>query len=341
MADEGEYMEPIEQEPDEEETLVVLMKTTFQKVSKHAKIASLGSYKEVDLNRVLKGNPWFFRNAWLLVKKWERAEDQIDKGLDKVETKMQIWDLPEHCKTPKLGEKIAACMGDVVSCKLFEAGKDQVRFIKATVNMNINTPFMKGTNVGSMKDGLTWVNFKYERLPTFCYYCGKAGQEENNCGKGKQDEERGMYKSKSLGPWIKADITGVRVDTINSRTNKKQQEENKEEGKRKARITEKLMEKLACLSIVDSFESDIGKDNSQAPAITLPGTSSLKRDLEDGIKKGKELHEFIRKKTIEINKQQKGQTKEETRLDLEMSVIDNKETEKEANWKDRKKKERR
>ncbi|QHO12897.1 uncharacterized protein DS421_15g510870 [Arachis hypogaea] len=97
------------------------------------------------------------------------------------------------------------------------------------------------------------------------------------------------------------------------------------------------MEKLACLSMVDSFEADIGKDNSQAPVITLPGTSSPKRDLEDGIENGKELHEFTGKKIIEINKQE-GQTKEETRPDLEMSVKENKETEKKANWKDRKKK---
>ncbi|MED6190090.1 hypothetical protein PIB30_102345, partial [Stylosanthes scabra] len=64
--------------------------------------------------------------------------------------------LSEHCKTSKLGGNIAACMGEVLDCELFETGKGQERLLKATIRMDINTPFMKGTHVGSKTDGLKW-----------------------------------------------------------------------------------------------------------------------------------------------------------------------------------------
>ncbi|QHN87528.1 uncharacterized protein DS421_16g555890 [Arachis hypogaea] len=57
-----------------------------------------------------------------------------------------------------------------------------------------------------------------------------------------------------------------------------------------------------------------------------------------GSKRGRNSMSLQKKKTIEINKQEKGQTKEETRPDLEISVKENKETEKEPNWKEREKK---
>ncbi|MED6125776.1 hypothetical protein PIB30_071904 [Stylosanthes scabra] len=47
-----------------------------------------------------------FRNAWLIVKRLEMNEETLKKRLDKAEIKIQMWELPEHCKTLTLGMKI-------------------------------------------------------------------------------------------------------------------------------------------------------------------------------------------------------------------------------------------
>ncbi|RYR27042.1 hypothetical protein Ahy_B02g061368 [Arachis hypogaea] len=67
------------------------------------KIYQIFFQKETDLDRVLKGSPWYFRNSWFLLLKWDRSEDPVEKTLDKADIKVQIWNLLEHCKTASLG----------------------------------------------------------------------------------------------------------------------------------------------------------------------------------------------------------------------------------------------
>ncbi|MED6197796.1 hypothetical protein PIB30_060047 [Stylosanthes scabra] len=93
-----------------------------------------------------------------MLKRWERKEADLEKELDEVCIRLQIWGLPEHCKTEKLGQKIASCMGEVVECSIFETSKEKTRFINATVRMKIHTPFRKGVNVGSRENRLSWAD---------------------------------------------------------------------------------------------------------------------------------------------------------------------------------------
>ncbi|MED6167831.1 hypothetical protein PIB30_006480 [Stylosanthes scabra] len=105
--------------------------------------------KNTGLEKVLKGNMWTFQNSWMLIKKWDRNEEQTDKGIEEVDIKLQIWGLLEHCKTNKLGKKIAAVAGGIIDCENYEINREHHRFLKATVEINIHKPLQKGVNVGS------------------------------------------------------------------------------------------------------------------------------------------------------------------------------------------------
>ncbi|RYQ87049.1 hypothetical protein Ahy_B09g094537 [Arachis hypogaea] len=112
-----------------------------------------------------------------------------------------IWKKPEKTDLNRvLKRKIASALGVVKECDVFENTRDQVRFIKAIVTLNINKPILKGTNIGSNEDGLIWTDFKYEKLPNFCYYCGLIGHEKSNFQQAIDDKEKGENKSKELGP---------------------------------------------------------------------------------------------------------------------------------------------
>ncbi|MED6199244.1 hypothetical protein PIB30_074134 [Stylosanthes scabra] len=112
---------------------------------------------EEDMEKVLKESPWIFRHLWLLFKRWCREDDPIKKNLDEAEMKVQIWGLPKHCKTTQLRRKIAATLGDVKECKIFEITREHLRFIKATMSLKTNKPLLHGINIGSKEDGLLWV----------------------------------------------------------------------------------------------------------------------------------------------------------------------------------------
>ncbi|RYQ93102.1 hypothetical protein Ahy_B09g099366 [Arachis hypogaea] len=45
----------------------------FKMVEIRPKLFQFFFHKEIDTGRVLKGNPWMFRNSWLLIRKWERG----------------------------------------------------------------------------------------------------------------------------------------------------------------------------------------------------------------------------------------------------------------------------
>ncbi|XP_015959755.1 uncharacterized protein LOC107483660 [Arachis duranensis] len=223
------------------------------------KIYQIFFQKETDLDRVLKGSPWNFRNSWFLLKKWDRSEDPVEKGLDKADIKVQIWNLPKHCKTARLGWKIASALGVVKECDVFENTRDQVRFIKAIVTLNTNKPILKGANIGSKEDGLIWTDFKYEKLPNFCYYCGLIGHEKSNCQQAIDDEEKGENKSKELGPWLKADLIGSIVKVVKNQQNGDSEERKEKNTMSQQRLTARMLEKLEKLTMIDIPEPSNSK----------------------------------------------------------------------------------
>ncbi|QHO07853.1 uncharacterized protein DS421_14g467330 [Arachis hypogaea] len=151
------------------------------------------------MKKALKGNPWLFRNFWLIVKQYERNIDPEHMNFSQVKVKIQIWNLPEHCKTVKFGKKLTNLVRELRDCSLFEGGSGQEKFIKALVMMKIDQLVRKGANIGSAVDGITWVDFRYEMLPTLCYFCGFIGHDENLCEKVDEEKAWNQRKSKELG----------------------------------------------------------------------------------------------------------------------------------------------
>ena len=45
--------------------------------------------------------------------------------------------------------------------------------------MELSKPMMRGTTV-KLDDSTRWIEFRYEKCPNFCYYCGIMGHNERN-----------------------------------------------------------------------------------------------------------------------------------------------------------------
>ncbi|KAJ1406186.1 hypothetical protein SESBI_25252 [Sesbania bispinosa] len=76
--------------------------------------------EEDDVKRILVGSPWIFRNSWIILKRWSRIQTIDDIDFSKTTIKAQLWGLPIHCRTPKMGSKIGACLGTVEDVAVFE-----------------------------------------------------------------------------------------------------------------------------------------------------------------------------------------------------------------------------
>jgi hypothetical protein len=163
---------------------------------------------EGDLKRAVRGNPWTIRNVWLMVKQWDREKNPTDLEFHKVPTWLQLWGLPLHCKTVTMGKHLGSQLGVVEEAAIYDF-PDKARIVKIKVQLDITDPIKPGIFIGNTKDGIKWVDFRYENLPMFCFLCGLIGHNENNCSNPHQPVEEGEINPR--GPWLRSNSYGRRV----------------------------------------------------------------------------------------------------------------------------------
>jgi hypothetical protein len=162
--------------------------------------------KRYDYERILLGNPWIFRNAWLIVKPWDRKTEPSSLDFTHAPVCIQIWGLPAHCKTKQMGNSIGSLLGDVETTDIYEyPGKKSI--VKIKVNIDVHQPIQSGILIGNHKDGTHWIDFRYENLPQVCFRCGILGHSDKLC----MNEPNSMENQAPLGPWIRSNQYGRRI----------------------------------------------------------------------------------------------------------------------------------
>jgi hypothetical protein len=164
---------------------------------------------EVDIQRVMKGNPWTVRNCWFIVHYWDRSINPKNIDFNQVPTWIQIWGLPIHCKTTAMGNHLGSQLGKVVEAALYDYPQ-KARIVKIKVCINVEDPIRPGMFIGNTKDGITWVDFRYENLPMFCFKCGLIGHIEDKCSYTTPALAEGGTNPR--GPWLRSNIYGKRVN---------------------------------------------------------------------------------------------------------------------------------
>ncbi|KAF7807159.1 cysteine desulfurase mitochondrial-like [Senna tora] len=137
--------------------------------------------KEKDMDKALENGPWIFRNRWMILTRWRRGLEGSNDLLTKVDIGVQIWGTPLHCRTAKVAEKLCSLLGAVKEVGLYEDQNSGNVFMKGLVEFDLKKPVRKGANLGNVKDGVFWVDFRYEKIPRCCYECGLFGHEESEC----------------------------------------------------------------------------------------------------------------------------------------------------------------
>jgi hypothetical protein len=158
-----------------------------------------------DKDRILYGNPWIFRNSWLVVKPWERDRNYTASDFDHVPVWIQLWGLPTHCKTKQMGESIGALIGKVEASELYEYPGKQL-IVKINVAINTKNHILSGIHVGNPTDSTNWIDYRYEKLPQVCFRCGMLGHADKLCSNPALE----LRTLAPLGPWIRSNQFGKR-----------------------------------------------------------------------------------------------------------------------------------
>lgn len=104
--------------------------------------------------------------------------------------------------------------------------KDDVNFfMRVRVALPISKPLRRGGFIAGTDGERYWVNFKFERLPIFCHYCGVLGHDLKYYAAHYAVEKNGGRIEYQYGDFLKAVGGRVRASTNPYSTNKSSSEE--------------------------------------------------------------------------------------------------------------------
>ena len=116
---------------------------------------------------------------------------------DSVTFWIQLHNVPEHCLTQATGEVVGNTIGALVQVADSEDDGEGGEFLRVRVVVDIKKPLPRCCKLWSEGEHVGWALLKFERLPNFCYWCGKVTHGENDCdvwlrGKGRLKKENNM-----------------------------------------------------------------------------------------------------------------------------------------------------
>lgn len=159
--------------------------------------------KEEGMNSVLLGGPWNFDNHLLLLKPWKEGMVAPEIQFDVVDFRIQLHGLPFEYVSTKVGGVIGSKIGELLKVDDRTEAGEQGQFIRVKVQLNINAPLKRGGNIVCGGGRKVWVDYKYERLQSFYFYCGRIDHVEPECHTRDEDLREGHLRQARFGDWLK------------------------------------------------------------------------------------------------------------------------------------------
>lgn len=130
----------------------------------------------------------FFYNQLLVLQPWTEELSWKDKSFRSYPLRIRVWNIPQHWLSIEIGKKIGSLVGTTLDVLLGDVGSREVMYIKILAETDLSKPLIRGTKL-KYKMREIWVEFRYEQLPFFCYYCSCIGHNKRICAVRKEDLE--------------------------------------------------------------------------------------------------------------------------------------------------------
>lgn len=152
---------------------------------------------------ILTGMSWLFDNYVLVLHPWDEKLSWKDDCFNFSNFWVQVWNVPAHWVSIETGKKIGCCLGTVKDVLVVELSRSEERYINIQVVLDLTKPLLRGTML-KYKQIDIWVEFKYEQLPIFYYYCGRVGHNKKMCLKRQHYVEKNCVVADQFGGWLRA-----------------------------------------------------------------------------------------------------------------------------------------
>jgi hypothetical protein len=160
--------------------------------------------KDTDRRRVLDGRPWTYDRTLLILNEVDGSVPPSQMSFNQTPIWIQIHDMPLACMNKRVGCKIGSSLGEVEEVAVAEDDVGWGRYLRVRVKVELFQPLERGRSL--IQRGQTcWVKFKYEKLPIFCFQCGRILHEPKGCPAHVQKQKNHQSDSTDWGAWLRAD----------------------------------------------------------------------------------------------------------------------------------------
>lgn len=136
--------------------------------------------REDDRDRILDQAPWSYMGHHMVLQVLPPHIQISELQFHSCSFWIQAYGLPPQNFSAKNAKTIIGdSIGDFI--KVDEHSLLSTQYLRFRTTIDIQDPLPLG--FFSPREGLPpiWINFKYERLPNFCYRCGRLDHEQDDC----------------------------------------------------------------------------------------------------------------------------------------------------------------
>ena len=125
----------------------------------------------VDKNRIMEGRPWSYDRKILVLNEFDGRTPPSQMDFSQSPMWVQVHDLPLLYMNKVVGTKLGESLGQLLDVDVAGDGAGWGWCLRVHVVLDLKKPLDRGRalNLGGRT---TWVKFKYEKLPLFCFRCG-------------------------------------------------------------------------------------------------------------------------------------------------------------------------
>ena len=151
--------------------------------------------------------PWSYEKQLVLLQEFDRKLTPKEVEIRWAPFWVQIFNLPLNCRTKEIGLAIGTKLGEVLEIDVQESGVQWGTCLGVKVRLDVTKRLIRGKKIMVERGGSRWVNFKYERLPNFCYQCGLLNHALKECPENdavKTNNTEGEMLQ--YGAWMRGDF---------------------------------------------------------------------------------------------------------------------------------------
>lgn len=157
------------------------VKGVFMEETDQMNIFLFKFFHDLDLQRVLDDGPWTFNQQALLIRKLNIDEQIKDVKLSELYMWVQVYDVPIGFRSEFILKSIGNYVGRFMETDTRNFKSMYRSYMRIRVAIDVGQPLKKQMKIKKVGGEWIWIHFKYERLPSFCFYCGRIGHTEKFC----------------------------------------------------------------------------------------------------------------------------------------------------------------